>query len=281
MLFYTACDRTTRHERQDFALACRCAGLPSGTGTHGNAARGQVGHIVPLCAGGSDTPENMQLLSIEEHKGKTRIDVRWCSAVEENRRQVITKEKNMKKLLLGITVLVVSFGIVGCAGTLPTNSYTPQNIVRVEGKSDIGNFTYQPYAEQKVKKPNQIQNKAIGSIYISSNVADYVKRGTALELEKSGIIIDDTTPYAIEGNVLEFMADDIGYSIHWTYAIQYTIKNKNDNKILFDKTFHPEMKKTGKFGLPTDYANIVAEIVLSGYELFIREPDVKKILESK
>ena len=30
----------------------------------------QVDHIVPLCAGGPDTPENMQLLSIEEHKAK-------------------------------------------------------------------------------------------------------------------------------------------------------------------------------------------------------------------
>lgn len=183
----------------------------------------------------------------------------------------------MKKLIMAILAMVC-FCLAGCAGTLPTNSYIPQNFIRIEGKTDLGNFSYKPFEEKKVNKPNQIQNKAIGSIYIASNVADYVKRGTALELEKSGIVIDNSTPYAIEGNVVEFMADDIGYSVHWTYIIQYIIKNKADGVILFDKTFKPDMKKTGKFGLPMDYANIIAELVLSGYDLFIREPQVQEIL---
>ena len=183
----------------------------------------------------------------------------------------------MKKLVMAV-LTAAFFCLAGCAGTLPTNSYTPQNIIRVDGKTDIGNFTYKPFDEKKVSKPNQIQNKAIGSIYIASNVSDYVKRGTALELEKSGIVIDSSTPYSVDGNVIEFMADDIGYSIHWTYIVQYIIKNKADGEILFDKTFQPEMKKTGKFGLPMDYANVISEIVLSGYELFIREPKVQEIL---
>lgn len=49
----------------------------------------QVDHIIPLCAGGPDTPENMQLLTIEEHREKTRIDVRWCRLLKkiEGRRE--------------------------------------------------------------------------------------------------------------------------------------------------------------------------------------------------
>lgn len=43
----------------------------------------QVDHIIPLCAGGLDAPENMQFLSIEEHKAKTRIDVRWCRLLKK------------------------------------------------------------------------------------------------------------------------------------------------------------------------------------------------------
>lgn len=43
----------------------------------------QVDHIIPLCAGGPDTPENMQLLLIEEHKAKTRIDVLWCRLLKK------------------------------------------------------------------------------------------------------------------------------------------------------------------------------------------------------
>lgn len=38
----------------------------------------QVDHIKPLCAGGADRPDNMQWLSIESHKEKTRVDVAAC-----------------------------------------------------------------------------------------------------------------------------------------------------------------------------------------------------------
>lgn len=36
----------------------------------------EVDHIMPLCAGGKDSPENMQLLTKEQHKAKTRDDLR-------------------------------------------------------------------------------------------------------------------------------------------------------------------------------------------------------------
>ena len=38
----------------------------------------QVDHIVPLCAGGADHPDNMQLLTIVDHKEKTREDLKLC-----------------------------------------------------------------------------------------------------------------------------------------------------------------------------------------------------------
>ena len=38
----------------------------------------QVDHVQPLCSGGPDTVANMQWLSIEEHRVKTRQDVRVC-----------------------------------------------------------------------------------------------------------------------------------------------------------------------------------------------------------
>ena len=37
-----------------------------------------VDHVTPLCAGGADTRENMQYLTIQEHRWKTRTDVRVC-----------------------------------------------------------------------------------------------------------------------------------------------------------------------------------------------------------
>ena len=45
----------------------------------------QVDHIIPLCAGGDDSPDNMQLLSVKEHKKKTRGDVRTCRDMWERK----------------------------------------------------------------------------------------------------------------------------------------------------------------------------------------------------
>lgn len=38
----------------------------------------EVDHVVPLCGGGADKPENMQWLTIEAHKHKTGRDIRAC-----------------------------------------------------------------------------------------------------------------------------------------------------------------------------------------------------------
>lgn len=181
-----------------------------------------------------------------------------------------------KALFLALMVMVVSL-MTGCAATLPTNSYTPQNIVRVEGSIAVENFHYLP-AEQGKVKANQIENTAVGSMYISSDVSEFVRRATALELEKSGIVLNEACPIALSGEIIEFKADDFGYSIDWTLRLRYIIKNKATNEILYDKIISPEKKKTGKFGLPSDYANTLGNIVLSAYDIFITDKKVKELL---
>lgn len=49
------------------------------TGLVRGACRGwQIDHAKPLCAGGLDTPENMQWISEADHRWKTFVDVREC-----------------------------------------------------------------------------------------------------------------------------------------------------------------------------------------------------------
>ena len=181
-----------------------------------------------------------------------------------------------KKIYLNIGVAIIaSVFLCGCAGTIPV-SYTAQNFVRYQGRAAIGPFTYAPADQHKVQ-PNQIQNTAIGTVYIAANVADFVQRATALELEKTGFQLDDSNPLQVSGDVLKFKADDFGYSVEWTYSIRYKITRKSDSKILLDKVYTPEPKKTGKFGLPSDYTSSVNEVILAGYDKFIRDEDVKKI----
>lgn len=39
----------------------------------------QIDHIIALCAGGTDEPCNMQWLTVEAHKAKTRNDLKLCT----------------------------------------------------------------------------------------------------------------------------------------------------------------------------------------------------------
>lgn len=53
------------------------------TGLHRLPCPGwQMDHIVPLCAGGPDAVENLQWLTREAHKEKTRGDVRYCRSAK-------------------------------------------------------------------------------------------------------------------------------------------------------------------------------------------------------
>lgn len=50
------------------------------TGKSSGACPGwQRDHVVPLCGGGADSVGNMQWLTVEAHKAKTRGDVQSCS----------------------------------------------------------------------------------------------------------------------------------------------------------------------------------------------------------
>lgn len=56
------------------------------TGKTSGACPGwQKDHVMPLCAGGADAPENMHWLSIADHKAKTRRDVRECHHEQRRR----------------------------------------------------------------------------------------------------------------------------------------------------------------------------------------------------
>jgi len=220
--------------------------------------------------------------------------------------QTGVKEREMVMLpcrSIGVLAVIgLALGISACSGTIPVN-YTPQNFVRFEASTNIGPFTYAPSktSEEIVEPakavnpgafngsaprrlsiaPNQIQNTAAGQIYLGVNVADLVQRATALELEKTGFNIDDRSPLRLSGEVLEFKADDLGYSVDWTYAVRYVIDQKGDGSILLNETYVAEPKRTGKFGQPADYAPSVNEMILSAYDKFIRDPRVQAIFGRK
>ncbi|MBK0401206.1 hypothetical protein H0I76_18560 [Limibaculum sp. M0105] len=137
----------------------------------------------------------------------------------------------------------------------------------------MGDFDYAP-ARTGGLSPNQLQNTAAGSIYIGEDVASYVRRATALEMQKAGVDIAEGNGRMIEGEVLELMADDLGYSVDWSYAITYRVVDASTKREMFSKTYRPEPRKTGKFGNPSDYTPSVNLLILDAAEQFMA--DVKR-----
>lgn len=65
----------SRAEVHAFRLHHPC---PVTGGTRGACPGWAVDHIRPLCAGGEDTPGNMQWIENEDHRFKTLVDAREC-----------------------------------------------------------------------------------------------------------------------------------------------------------------------------------------------------------
>tara|TARA_B100000686_G_scaffold296937_1_gene328869 strand:- start:4254 stop:4547 length:294 start_codon:yes stop_codon:yes gene_type:complete len=81
-----------------------------------------------------------------------------------------------------------------------------------------------------------------------------------------------TSHYGLEADILEFKADDLGYSVDWTYAVNYRLYKRD--ALLIDKVYTATPVKTGKFGMPSDYTPSINEMILSAIEQFMM--DIKK-----
>jgi hypothetical protein len=77
LLFGHADGRTERSAAEVLAFK-RHNPCPSTQLRRGACPNFHVDHVMPLCAGGSDTRANMQWLTLADHRTKTRADLRVC-----------------------------------------------------------------------------------------------------------------------------------------------------------------------------------------------------------
>ena len=188
----------------------------------------------------------------------------------------------MRKVILALLALAMCAVLAGCAVTVPTGSYIPQNYVRYDNPTniDIAPFVYIPLVEGKVKLANQIRNTAAGSIHISSDVAEFVRRVNALEFEKTGIQLSDKSKIRVSGEIVEFYIDDLGYSATVHYSVKYIIKDSASDKVLYSRIFTPEPLKAGKFGTAAEGVQIINGPIATAYDMFIKEQEVTALLNA-
>jgi hypothetical protein len=167
--------------------------------------------------------------------------------------------------------------VTGCSGTLPAQ-YQPQTYDQIDNsRARIGDFMYLPAAQSGVES-NQLQNTALGNIKIGTDVADFVQRATALELQRAGVDLDETNEKEIRGEIHELMLDDLGYSVDWRYRVAYIVIDSSGNEI-FSKTYSASPRNTGKFGNPSDYTSTLNEVVLEPIEMFFDDIEARNLLE--
>jgi len=178
----------------------------------------------------------------------------------------------MKSNILNSRVVLAALSIClsGCAGTIPVE-YKTQSYMEIEkGKTSMGEFLYEPAEEGKVKN-NQLQNTAVGQVFVAEDVSEYVRRATAMELQNAGVEVKDDAATAVHANVHKFLLDDLGYSIDWSYSVTYKVIKQPNGEPIFEKKYTPDTRTTGKFNRASAYTASVNKMILGALEQFMKD----------
>lgn len=179
--------------------------------------------------------------------------------------------KNIK--LAGILALVAI--TTGCANAPITLNYAPSSTMSVEGELKVGDFKYLPGENNPKVKPNQIRNTAIGDVLLEKNVDEYFETALFTESRFVGLKVNDSSNL-VSGDIIEFLIDDLGYSIDWTLEVKYVVAN-DDNAECYNKV-HKIEKNTAKFANPFGTLN---EIMKLNIEQVFADPEFIACIPSK
>lgn len=180
--------------------------------------------------------------------------------------------------------------MTSCAtlSTVHVGPYTAQNTSKLNCSIDVNKFIYQPYENSKIRpsggigdfakygglsSPNRVLSSDANEIYLTIPVAAYIQIGTALELERSGVMLDsNNSEYTLSATVNELKVDAISRTVTWFYSITYSIKNNRTDNIVATKKFEQLQYKTGK-GRYSDipYSDVINYLVYAGYTELISE----------
>lgn len=153
---------------------------------------------------------------------------------------------------IGLTAI-----LTGCANAPITLNYAPSSTMSVEGEVKIGDFKYLPGDKNSKIKSNQIRNTAMGSILLEKNVDEYFETALFTESRFVGLKVKESKN-ELSGDIIEFLIDDLGYSIDWTLEVNYVMK-KSDGTDCYNK-IHKIEKNTAKFANPFGTLNEVMKL---------------------
>lgn len=145
-----------------------------------------------------------------------------------------------KKIGAVIAAVIIS----GCSSAPITLNYAPSSTMSVDGNLKVGDFKYLPSEINPKIKPNQIRNTAIGDVIFEKNVDEYFETAVFTESRFVGISVGNSQN-ELSGEIREFLMDDLGYSVDWTFDVNYRVNSK-EHGTCYEKTHRIE-KNTAKF----------------------------------
>lgn len=184
--------------------------------------------------------------------------------------------KSMVSAGTRIALIAILATLAGCGAQQGlTINYAPSSVKSSHGAVDVSDFVYtavNPKNNEPVAQ-NQIRNTAIGDIILDRPVAAIVRDAVFTELRFVGIKVASDTR-VLTGDVKDFLIDDLGYSIDWTYVVHYVVKDKATGEVVYESTKSVQ-RKTEKFGNPLGALN---ETIKLNIEQLIDDPEFVKAI---
>lgn len=173
--------------------------------------------------------------------------------------------------------LFVATALAGCGTpTGLTIDYAPSSTKTAQGSLAVGEFTYSA-VDPKTSKPmppDVIRNTAMGEIKLDRDVSKFIRDAVFVELRFVGINTSSSGK-VLTGDIQDFFIDDLGYSIDWTYKVNYTVKEETSGNIVYAAVKNIQ-RKTNKFG---NALGVLKENIKMSVEELIEDPDFLKSIK--
>lgn len=179
----------------------------------------------------------------------------------------------MKSSMRGAFCAAFAFSMLlltGCVSTMPLN-YAPSSVMSASGAVQVKDFVYEPAKLGKVK-PNQVRNTAMGNILFEKNVDVFFRDAVFAELRFVGVKVGNEG-VQLNGDIQEFLIDDLGYSIDWTLRVRYVVRDAQ-GAVIYDQV-KTTQRKTNKFA--NAFGALNETVKLNVEELVKDESFVKSI----
>jgi uncharacterized lipoprotein len=160
----------------------------------------------------------------------------------------------------------------GCAPAHSPVNYAPGSVLTATGAVGVSGFRYLP-ADSGAVATNQIKNTAMGSIKIDRDVKDFFRDAVFAELRFVGVKMGENSR-TLSGDIVDFLIDDLGYSIDWTLRVKYRVTATGTASPLFESEKLIQ-RKTAKFVNPFGALN---ETIKLNIEELIKDPNFTRAI---